>query len=363
MVDDRYAEPYRDKGVPETMARFYGMITNIDENLGRLRKTLADRGLAENTIVVFMTDNGTAAGRAPRRNESGTWKGFNAGMRGQKGSEFEGGHRVPCFWHWPAGGVGGGRDVSALAAHIDVFPTLVELCGLPAPGGRPRDGASFAAALRGADAAGPDDRTLFVHSQRIEHPRKWRKSAVMTQRWRLINGEELYDLTADPGQRTNVAEANREVVAGLRASYDAWWKSLEPVLSDYVRIGIGGPEDPVWLMSHDWHANDKGVPWHQNHVRNGYVSNGPWAIDVRQPGEYEITLYRWPAHLSRAMECVAAKVEVGGKEIAKTIEPSATSAAFRVQLDAGATELLTTLERPDGVEHGAYFAAVRRLPR
>ncbi|MCP3915232.1 MAG: arylsulfatase [bacterium] len=359
-VADAYSQPYIDAGVAPTMAKFYGMITNIDENLGRLRARLAERGLAENTIFVFLTDNGTAAGRAPRKNEERTWEGFNAGMRGQKGSEFEGGHRVPCFVSWPGGGVGGGRDVDALSAHIDVLPTLSALCGLERAGERPLDGASLAGALRGT-APAPRDRTLFVHSQRIELPRAWRKSAVMTERWRLVNGTELYDIALDPGQSRDLALEQPERVADLRAEYERWWKSLEPVFDDYVRIGLGGAENPTHLMSHDWHTRDQGVPWHQNHVRNGYVGNGPWAVDVERAGEYELMLHRWPAHLERAMDAVHAVVAVGDVSATKAIDPSATHAGFRLRLPAGPAELSTTLRRASGEEHGAYFASVRWL--
>jgi arylsulfatase A-like enzyme len=360
LVADSYVQPYIEAGVPATMARFYGMITNIDENLGRLRERLVELGLAENTIVVFMTDNGTSAGRAPAKNESGSWGGFNAGMRGQKGSEYEGGHRVPCFVSWPLGGVQGGRDVEALSAHIDLLPTLSELCELRRVGERPLDGASFAAALRGTGPA-PSGRTLFVHSQRIEFPRPWRKTTVMTDRWRLVNGTELYDVQADPGQTDDLASVQAKVVRNLRERYDTWWRSLEPVFEQYVRIGIGGPENPVELMSHDWHTSDQGVPWHQNHVRRGYVVNGPWAVEVERPGEYEVALYRWPAHADMAMDTVHAAVEIGAEKAEMEVDPAATSASFRLRLPAGPTELLGTLRRADGVEHGAYFASVRWL--
>jgi arylsulfatase A-like enzyme len=358
LVDEAYSRPYLEAGVPPTMAKFYGMIANIDENLGRLRKRLDELGLAENTILIFMTDNGTAAGHQGRNNEEGTWKGFNAGMRGHKGSEYEGGHRVPFFVSWPAGGVGGGRDIAALSAHVDILPTLADLCGVPTSGPLPLDGISLVDALRGRGAA-PSGRTLFVHSQRVEHPQKWRKSAVMTERWRLINGKELYDLSVDPGQASDIAATHSTVVADLRASYDAWWQSLEPVMNEPVRIGFGGKENPVNLMSHDWHTEDRGTPWHQNHVRNGYVGNGPWAVDVERAGSYEISLYRWPAHLERAMECVGASISIGAQELEREIDSSATSVSFRVELPAGPAELLTTLQRPDGKEHGAYFASVR----
>ena len=359
-VDESYSEPYRQAGVPDVMAKFYGMITNIDDNTGRLRELLEERGLAENTIVVFMTDNGSARGHAAPENAKGSWRGYNAGMRGAKGSAYDGGHRVPCFVRWPAGGIGGHRDVATLSAHVDVLPTLAELCGVPIDHHCGRDGRSLAGALRDPAVAAPE-RTLFVHSQRIEHPRKWRNSAVMTERWRLVDGRELFDIVADPGQANDVAADHPETVAQLRLRYDAWWQSLAAAIQRTVHITLGGPEDPAHLMSHDWHTNDQGVPWHQDHVRRGYVGNGPWAVEVLRSGQYDITLRRWPAHLERAMQCVHARVEVAGHEWSFDLEPDATSARCRLSLPAGEAELLTTLRRSDGKEHGAYFVEVRRV--
>jgi len=130
IVPTKYSKPYEGvRGVPS--ASFYGMITNIDENVGRLMYFLRRSGLAHNTILIFMTDNGTAGGmRGKRVRRGSSVVGFNAGMRGKKGSPYDGGHRVPLFIRWPEGGLVGGRDVDRLAAHLDVLPTLIELCGL-----------------------------------------------------------------------------------------------------------------------------------------------------------------------------------------------------------------------------------------
>ncbi len=125
-------------------------------------------------------------------------------MRGQKGSQYDGGHRVPCFVHWPAGGMAAGRDVSQLTAHVDLLPTLIELCGLETPAGVSFDGTSIARLLKGEPAAWPD-RTLFVAVNRLDHPEPWRRTAVMTERWRLVDGKELYDITADPGQMVDIS--------------------------------------------------------------------------------------------------------------------------------------------------------------
>ena len=133
------------------------------------------------------------------------------------------------------------------------------------------------------------------------------------------------------------------------------------VASLYETIGVGGAENPVHLMSHDWHTEDKGTPWHQNHVRNGYVGNGPWAVDVTRAGRYEVTLYRWPAQLERPMECTGASVAIGGVDQSTEVEPMATRATFELELPAGPTFLRTTLRRASGEENGAYFASVRWL--
>ena len=364
LVDPAYEKPYRDAGVAPTMAKFYGMIENIDDNVGRLREQLEELGIADNTLIVFMTDNGSAAGvRVPKR-ESGDWPGFTAGMRGNKGSEYDGGHRVPCYFHWPAAAIGGGRDIDALTAHVDMLPTLAELTGLRLAGKRPLDGQSLAGAILG-EAPPPSGRTLFVHSQRIEHPKKWRKSAVMTDRWRLINGKELYDIGADPAQQNDLAMAEAGTVARLREAYDGWWTSLEPVFPEMVRIGLGGAESPARLMSHDWHQGTGGTPWHQNHVRNGAICTGFWAVNVEAPGQYEITLTRWPHRLDRAMDSEHAEVTLTYKDgtvvhRAAATAPSDTSVTLTVDLAAGPAKLSTLLRRTSGEEHGAYYAAIQR---
>ena len=358
-VPERYATPYEAAGVPETMAKFYGMITNIDENIGRLRARLATLGLADNTLLIFMTDNGTTAGWI---DEKAGFSYFNAGMRGWKGSAWEGGHRVPSFWHWPAGGISGGRDVPALTAHIDVLPTLVDLLGLEKPDGRPVDGISLRPALLGHRQTMPD-RTLFAHVQRAFIPPKWKESAAMTQRWRLINGAELYDMTVDPGQQNDMASQHPDVVHRLRADYESWWASLEPALQQTVRYTLGGAENPSTLSSHDWlMPGTASAAWHQSQIEHGELMNGAWAVNVEQAGTFEISLYRWAPTLDKAMNMTAARLVIGGIDESLSLSADASSAVFRVRLPQGPTMLQTWLTRPDGRQHGAYFTRVRRVP-
>lgn len=358
LVPDQYAELYKDSGMPETMAKFYGMITNFDENLGRFREHLAKLGLAENTLLIFMTDNGTTAGWIDQQTK---FDYFNAGMRGWKSSAWDGGHRVPCFWHWPARGMNRGRDIPALTAHLDLLPTLVDLLGLKKPEGPAIDGISLKAALLGDDKALPE-RTLFAHVQRAYLPPKWQDSAAMTGPWRLIDGKELYDIKADPGQRTDLAAKHPEVVQKLRDDYENWWKSLEPAMAQTVRSVIGGAANPTTLTSHDWLMPGVApAAWNQNQIKVGALINGPWAVDVKQAGTYQISLHRWAPYLNKAMEATAARITIGDVDERVDLKKDATGATFRVKLKAGPTQLQTWLTRGDGKEHGAYYVEVRQL--
>ena len=356
LVDKKYSGPYKQAGVPSPRAEFYGMITNIDENVARLRKRLTEWGLAHNTLLIFTTDNGTAAGNRGKN-------GFNAGLRGTKGSEFDGGHRVPCFWHWPAGGLTSGRDVRQVTAHIDMLPTLAAMCGLKVPRDRKIDGTSLVPLLTGQKKTAWPDRTLFVHSQRLEFPKKGRKYAVMTDRWRLVNGKQLFDMSVDNGQKTNVAAKHPEVLSRLGRAYDGWWTSIGERFGDYVRISLGHRADnPALLTCHDWHTNNKPVPWNHGHIRRKLMSNGFWAVTVTRPGDYRITLRTRPPGMDHPLDAVKAEIRMGQDvKVAQPVTADATSTTFQVKLKAGPTRLQTVLTNAQGKSRGAYYVQVEAL--
>ena len=207
------------------------------------------------------------------------------------------------------------------------------------------------------------DRVLFVHSQRVDIPIKWRQSSVMTKRWRLVNGVELYDIATDPAQTTDLAARNAEVVAELRRSYDAWWKSLEPVFDDTVRIVIGSQaESPTALTSHDWRTPDEAqVVWNAGQVNSLHAGNGYWALDVVRGGRYEIELRRWPRPSRLGIDATRARLEIGGLEREMSTSPYDAGATFQVELAAGPTTLETWLTASSGKTRGAYFVYVRRV--
>jgi arylsulfatase B len=290
-------------------------------------------------------------------------------MRGRKGSQYDGGHRVPCFIRWPEGGLAGGRDVRPIAAHIDLLPTLIELCRLRQPVGLEFDGASLGPLLHG-HATGWPDRTLFVDVQRVDRPIKWRRSAVMTDRWRLIDGEQLYDMKADPGQQHDVADAHPDVVKKLRAAYERWWADISTRFHEDCAIPIGADEAPLArLTGHDWHGER--VPWAQHTVRRAMKANGFWVIEVVRDGTYEISLRRWPIEVDQpinagmpegdAINATVARLKIADMDVTSPVAQDATEVTFTVALRAGQTRLQTWLTDDSGVSRGAYYVYVRRL--
>ena len=362
LVADKYKKPYlNDARVPE--AAFYGMITNIDENMGRLLEHVEELGIEQNTIVSFMTDNGT----------SGGWRdsiGYNAGMRGIKGSYYDGGHRVPFFIRWPNGGIAADTDVDELITHMDLLPTFIELCGLDGPPDVQFDGCSVAGHLTGQAKPLPD-RCHFVQYRQYTHPpEKW-TNAVMTRQWRLVAGTELYDIKQDPGQENDVAAAHPEVVARLRAAHEDWWDEVSPGLAEYCPITIGSDhENPCRLDAFDLMGD---VAWSQGQVRQALECNGGWAVDVERDGLYEIAMQRWPQELdlpiaglledgnSVAIDAIRARLKVADFDQEVDVPEGANAVTFRVPLKAGRTELQTWFIDRKGQTHGAYYAYVERL--
>jgi arylsulfatase len=233
---EEYVRLYADKVKPSE-AKFFGMIANIDDNVGRLMAKLRDWQLDDNTLVVFLTDNGGTEGVNV----------FNAGMRGAKVTPWLGGIRVPSLWRFK------GRfepaDVNALTAHLDVFPTLLELAGVKAP-------AEVAAKLEGRSlvpllknpAAPWDDRRLITHVGRWERGQaasaKYKNCSIRNSRFQLISlskttepAWQLFDLMSDPGEKTNVVNQHPDVVAEFSKHYGAWWDSIQPDLVNEDAIG------------------------------------------------------------------------------------------------------------------------------
>jgi arylsulfatase A-like enzyme len=359
-VDASYVEPYRTQ-VSDQLARYYGMITKFDEDMARLLRALDELGLAENTILIFMTDNGPCPwyGGIKIDEDGFVEEGYSAGMRGGKIWGYENAHRVPFFIRWPARGIGGGRDILQLLGHIDLFPTLLEMCGLEKPEHAGFDGKSFWPLLVDPQSAW-EERTLFVHNQRVDFPVKYKDYQVLTERWRLVRraSDELYDIQADPGQRNDIAAQHPEVVEDLRQKYEAWWADVSQDFDVYDQTVIGSDyENPTTLYSHDSHSSERG---------------GVWVIEAAREGEYAFRLFRWPEEAqkpigeNRAGEQVfpvkRANLVAGNLRESCPVTPDATSAELVIHLQAGTICLEAWFEADSaGQKIGADFVHVERL--
>jgi arylsulfatase A-like enzyme len=397
IVDPKYTEPYLPPMSPnESRARYYGMLANIDENFGVLRDKLQEWGLEDDTILVFMTDNGSQGGVDVDANQHVT-SGHNSGMRGKKGSQYDGGHRVPFFVRWTSGGLDGGWDVDELTANVDIMPTLMELCGLGDSSRMAFDGTSLVPLLGAYTLDQPsdcptaidwDERIVVTDSQRLARPVKWRKSSAMTSRWRLIDGDELYDMRTDPAQTTDASLEHSEVVTQLRAAYEDWWTKVTERADEKIPIEIGGDRIPQTLLnSHDWHNVEEPLcVWNQCQVRQGIEYNGYWEVEVLRAGTYTFDLCRWPCEADlgltdgiygpsqvdfgemtyevrhgggRSLPIATAELEVGSQRQMQTVVERQRSATFTVQLDQGSTDLRTRFYNDRGLNLGAYYVYVR----
>ena len=231
VAPEKYTKRFVSLGYDDKTAGRYGMVENLDDNFGKLMKKLTEWNALENTIVIFMTDNGGT-------HLGGTLNGkrvkhFNANLRGGKNSPFEGGSHVPFFIQWE-GKLEKGKDIAALVAHIDLYQTFTEVAGVALPKKMQElDGRSLLPLLEDPNAEW-DDRQLFIHCGRWNpgerDSAKFEKCAVRTARWRFVNNKYLFDILNDPSEKKDVASAHPELVQKLRKDYDVWWDSTLPLL-------------------------------------------------------------------------------------------------------------------------------------
>jgi len=300
----------------EGASKFVATVENIDKNMGRLIKFLDEKGIAENTILVFTTDNGAST--------------F---LRGRKGSNYDGGTRVPCFVRWPAGNLGGkgkGRDFIPLTAHIDWLPTFMDMLGLKDVPNRPDKlkihGQSFKPFLDSDpfnDPAEYKNRAVTTCNMRTENVEKFRAFSVkkdiwegdkITHKWRLCrNGErsnwELYDVLTDEKQTKNLIgnSAHETIVKELKEEYEKWWALVKERSDEYTRIIIGHPAESVTrINAHDSHRSS---PWDQGSVARGDDKTTFMAIEFEKPGTYQFDLRRWPEEIQD--ECTLTTTPAG----------------------------------------------------
>jgi arylsulfatase A-like enzyme len=334
-VEDRHVLPFRRLGVDDTTAKVYAMVRNIDENAGRLLTALKKWRLEQNTILLFLTDNGP---QRPR---------FNANMRGTKGTVYQGGIRVPCFLRWP-GSIRAGSTIRHAAAHIDILPTLLDACSVDMPAGLRMDGRNLMPLVRG-EASGWEDRALFFQWHRGDEPEPYRNCAVRTERYKLVDGKELYDLEADPRESSDISPGRPGVVAELRRRYEEWLRDVSATRG-YAppRIHLGTDhENPVILTRQDWRGPHAG--WDPG-------SRGHWEVKVARTGAYDATVRIFPAEDDGTLHFT-----LGNVSLSKPAPKGTTEVRFPgVALEAGDGRLEAYLSLGRQTP-GARYVEIRRL--
>ena len=378
-IDATLVQKYSDKGLPESQARFYALIDDIDQQLGKLLKKLDHTGLADNTILLFMGDNGSAKGGRPDQME------YNAGLRGTKASPFQGGVRVPCFIRWPAGNLHGGRAIETLTSISDIFPTLAELAGIPLGPHTPTDGRSLVPLLSNDASAAWPNRSIVTHVGRWPNGSaeafKHQGSAIRNERFTLVNGHALYDLNNDPSEQNDVAQAFPEAFQSLTEQYNRWWNTVQPHIESVPPIMVGHPAAPVsHLTCMDWNAStiedqgDKYPPWNQHYVRTlaseGTLENiagfGAWKLEFARSGTYRITLRKFPEEANdeaATLKAGTATILLGEQTYTQAIPAGTKSVDFELQIEQAVTTFETQLQTTHSAApaHGAFFVRIEYL--
>ncbi len=281
--------PMPEKENLDQRARIFSMISNVDENIGRLQKKLKALKIAENTIVLFLTDNGPNGQR------------FVKGLRGMKTSVYQGGIRTPLLLQWPAQSIAG-QKIPHRLAHIDLLPTLCELCGIEPPANLNLDGLSFASSIVDSSGSGNfeskrrfEKRVLYIQSHRGNTPQRYHHFAAISSPFKLVRHSgfgrqqldtdskfELYNLQDDPGETKNVASEFPQTVKQMKRDYDRWFDDVTKTNQqtfDETRIIVGTQQqNPVHLTRQDARA----IPGNQNQV---------WYLKTEQSAAYKIHCY------------------------------------------------------------------------
>ncbi|WP_111709802.1 arylsulfatase [Lutibacter citreus] len=398
-VPESYRKPY------DQRQAFYGSISCVDENVGKLRRKLKELSLDRKTIVVVFNDNGTAGGVSNaikgKPNHDGWAKsGFNAGMRGRKGSHYEGGHKAFCFMYWPDGGLIGGKDINGVTSHIDLLPTFIDLCDLKYKEKKRFDGVSLKEAIQNKNSKYLNNRTVVVHNQsRFGAPTregnliKYKEYSVMQNNWRL-NGDldkalELYDIKKDIGQRTNLASKYPKVVKELSREYEKWWKKVSKKSDEYCPFVINpSKQKEVKITSQNLMVEDNSVLYSQKMIRQALHTNGYTYIDVEVPGKYLITLRRWPNELDKsirsadldympmdpsthvmkrdkqpalAIKAQKARLKVADFDAIKIVHKEDSEIKFEVELIKGVQKIQTWFLLDDKTTTAAYYTYIKNI--
>ncbi len=334
----------------QTNLSLLSMIETIDENVGRMLEHLDKLQLRENTLVIFMTDQGMRDRGAPKP----VWPGSE--REKELGGASEGRHRVFCMAQMP--GLTTAGENHALTCIQDICPTILEVCGIDIPPGT--DGRSLVPLLRGA-GKWHDDRVIVMQCPRARDREKWKHAAIKMGPWRLVRGGRLYNIDADSHMENNLAAKHPAIVQKLNAAYEQFWNSL-PAESDLALRHVLGADEAksTLLCAMDW--REGGAPWNSGALRDRYRGQGAWTVTVAQAGRYRFTLSRAMLETPMPLMADSAKVVLGPFSASTELSSTDTSCTIEINLQPGDYSLRSELAaKGEPKSWGANFVYVERL--
>ncbi len=319
--------------------QLYAQVQNLDDNIGRMMKKIKALGLSDDTILIYASDQGM--------NDRGAPHGDN-----RKGLGYDPAHHVPFMLRLPGANP---KVVKRLAGMIDFFPTILDLCGIKRPDNV--DGISLKPLLLQKKGY-PADRTLIIQCPRSRQATKWKNSAVKTDRWRLVNGEKLYDITIDPRQNTDVAGKNPKVVDELRQAYENYWADLPDQTTTLSRHILGHPDclEEITLNGMDWYRGAS--PWNNGAYKR--PSTGAWAVTLSEKGRYQFECRFFPRTADKPIEASGAEIKIGNHTAETDLAEGAKKATFELTLEAGDYDLEGSFARGKK-RFGALWVYVKKL--
>jgi arylsulfatase/arylsulfatase A len=323
----------------DDLARIYAMVENVDQNVGKLLRKLDEWELTENTIVIFLTDNGPQTTR------------YNGPFRGGKGQPREGGIRTSYFMRWPAR-IKAGTISDRPVAHLDIMPTLLDAAGAPLPTDRKIDGRSFLPLAEGRTTHWPD-RSLYLQWHRGDEPLPFVNFAARAPRYKLLSTDgkkfELYDILRDPGEKQNLVEELPQVVQQMKEDYMVWFREVSATRPDNYakpRIILGTPNETTTRLSRqDWLLTEG----------QGWGDQGLWKVDVAQPASFEAEVI-----LEKPLPRGVLTLTGGGRSFKGSLTDNGSRGFIQnINLPSGPTDLRVVVEQ-EGKESGPYQVVLRR---
>ncbi len=285
-IDSSWINYHLENGLDERTARIYGMIENIDQNVGRILDTLVFKGLLQNTMVIFMSDNGPINGWQVPQEEMR----YNAGLRDQKYTVYEGGIRTQCYWlwndHWKP------TETDQIAAHIDVLPTIMGVLGVDLPSTLNIDGISLMPILENESAVLPE-RIFFEKFalQTLGEPASFPGGMARKGPWKMVNGKDLYNVLEDRGEQVDLSQKYPDILSELNAAYDNWYSDIADdrgLKSIEITLGHAG-ENPVYLQPHHGKAYGNVEFWGNRGLVGERTGTHPSGVDGDWTGSWQTT--------------------------------------------------------------------------